>query len=125
VAADQDDRARRIEELKSRMKGLGVSALIFIKSLPRNRSADVIARQLSRCSTSVGANYRAACLARSQADFVAKLKIVEEELDETLYWIEVLKESGLAAPGEAHALHREAKELLAITIASIKTARSR
>jgi len=65
----------------------------LVESLPKTRTADVIGRQLLRCGTSVGANYRAACRARSRADFAAKMGIVEEEADETVYWIELLVDS--------------------------------
>jgi len=75
--------------------------------------------QLIRCGTSPGANYRAACRARSRADFVAKMKIVEEELDESLYWLELLVESGVVMPQAASPLQVEANELLSITVASI------
>jgi len=94
------------------------------QSLPNDRTANVITRQLIRCGTSVGANYRAACRARSQADFVAKLKIVEEECDEAAYWMELLVESELVPAHLLQGLRQEADELLAITVSSIKTARS-
>jgi len=71
----------------------------------------------------VGANYRAACRARSRREFIAKLGIVEEEADETLFWLDILKESGLVTEERVSALRREADQLLAITVASIRTAR--
>lgn len=83
----------------------------------------MIVRQLVRCATSVGANYRSACLARSRADFVAKLCIVAEEADESLYWMELLVESGLCAQDKWSALMQEARELTSVMLASIKTAR--
>lgn len=83
----------------------------------------VIGGQLIRCSTSVGANYRAACCAKSKADFISKMGIVEEECDETLYWMELLIESGVIKESTVADLIDEAKQLLAITVASIKTAR--
>ena len=67
----------------------------LVERLPRSRTADVIGRQLLRCGTSVGANYRAACRARSSADFIAKIGIVEEEADESGYWLELLVETGI------------------------------
>ncbi len=91
--------------------------------LPKNRTADVIIRQLLRCVTSVGANYRAACRAKSSADFIAKMAIVEEEADESAYWMELLAESGLARKEDIAELLNEANQLVAITVASIKTAR--
>ena len=94
-------------------------------SLPRARSADVIARQLLRSATSVGANYRAACRARSKPDFISKLGIVEEEVDETLYWMELLIRAGLVKKDRLEALMGEADEITAIVVASIRTARAR
>jgi len=89
----------------------------------RNRPADVIGRQLLRSATSVGANYRAACRAKSPADFIAKMGIVEEEADECLYWLELLLEGGLIAQDRLAELMTETNQLLAITVASIRTAR--
>lgn len=77
-----------------------------------------------RSGTSVGANYRAACRARSRADFVAKMKIVEEECDESIYWLELLAEAGSVKAERLVDLLNEANELLSLTVASIKTARS-
>lgn len=83
-----------------------------------------MARQLIRCDTSVGANYRAAARARSRNDFIAKLGIVEEECDETLYWFDVTAELKLMKQSQLTDIQREANELLAITVSSIKTART-
>jgi len=110
-------------ELKQRAKTLALRVIKVIEALPRSRTADVLGKQLLRCATSVGANYRAACRAKSPADFVAKLGIVEEEADETIYWLELLVETGLVRSEEARPLLQEADEILAITVASIKTAR--
>ena len=85
---------------------------------------DILARQLIRCGTSVGANYRAAARARSRSEFIAKLGIVEEECDETLYWFDVVAELRLVKQSQLADIQREANELLAITISSIKTART-
>lgn len=79
-------------------------------------------RQLLRCATSVGANYRAAARGKSTPDFIAKLRIVEEEADESVYWLELLERSGHIAPDVAAPLKKEAGELTAIIVASIKTA---
>ena len=95
----------------------------MVRGLPRTADAGVIARQLVRCGTSVGANYRSACLARSKADFVSKVGIVVEETDESLYWMELLVEGGLCRQEAAAELMREARELTSIFVASIKTAR--
>lgn len=113
------------QELRCRTKTFALRVIRLTQSLPKDRTADVIGRQLLRCGTSVGANYRAACRAKSQADFIAKMTIVEEEADEYLYWIELLVESGLVREELVSDLMREADELVSITVASIKTARSR
>ncbi|HWE39693.1 MAG TPA: four helix bundle protein [Isosphaeraceae bacterium] len=110
-------------DLKARTKAFGLRIIRVVDSIPRSRSADVIGRQLLRCGTSVGANYRAACRARSPAEFCAKLGIVEEEADESIYWMELLVDANLVRPERLRDLMAEADELLAIVIASIKTAR--
>jgi four helix bundle protein len=94
-----------------------------VSALPRNRAAEVVGRQLLRAATSVGANYRAACRARSQAEFISKMHIVQEEADEALYWPELTVESGLMKKERLEKLMKEASELVAITVASIITAR--
>jgi len=83
----------------------------------------IITRQLLRSSTSVGANYRAVCRARSAADFISKLGIVLEEADETLFWLELLQDSGVASADRFVPLLREANELVAIFVASLRTAK--
>jgi four helix bundle protein len=110
---------------KQRTKRFGLAVIRLVEALPRNRTAEVIGRQLLRAGTSVGANYRAACRGKSASDVVAKLSIVEEEADESIYWIELLTEAGIVAPDRAEVLKKEANELLAMTVASIKTLRSR
>jgi len=95
------------------------------ESLPAGRTGEVIGKQLLRCGTSVGANYRAACRGRSIAEFIAKLGIVEEECDESIFWMEILADSGLIKKDLLEPLMREADEILSITVASIKTARRR
>ncbi len=82
-------RERDVEDLKERMKRFGLAIIQLAEKLPAGRAAGVVACQIIKSGTSVGANYRAACRARSRADFVSKMGIVEEELDETLYWLEV------------------------------------
>ena len=86
-------------------------------------TTDVIAKQLFRCATSVGANYRSACRAKSPADMIAKLSIVEEEADECLYWLELLVEANAVPIAKVNSLITEINEILAITVASIKTLR--
>jgi four helix bundle protein len=96
----------------------------FVKSLPAYGSVNVITQQLLRCGTSVGANYRAACRAKSRADFISKLKIVEEECDESIYWMELLVPAGIGNLAQVTALVTEAQQLLSIIVASIRTARA-
>lgn len=112
-------------ELKLRTKTFALRVIKLIESLPNTKTADVIGRQLLRSATSVGANYRAACRARSNADFISKMGIVEEETDESLFWMELLIGCGLVTEKKLSDLMKEADELLAITVASIKTARAR
>jgi four helix bundle protein len=113
------------ETFKQRTKRFGLSVIRLVETLPRSRTAEILGRPLLRAGTSVGANYRAACRGKSAADVVAKLGIVEEEADESIYWIELLVEAGVVAPNSADLLKKEANELLAMTVASIKTLRSR
>jgi len=110
-------------EMKRRTKAFAVKIVRLFESLPQKRTAYVLGRQLLRCGTSVGANYRSACRAKSTADFVAKMGIVEEEIDETMYWLELLVEVGTLKVEEVEAILKESNELLAIVVASIKTAR--
>jgi four helix bundle protein len=110
-------------ELQDRMKRFAVAVIRLTETLPPGRTASVLGNQLVRAGTSVGANYRAACRARSRADFVAKLGLVEEEADETRYWLDLLFEAGLLSREAVEPLMTEAAELVAITVASIKTAR--
>jgi four helix bundle protein len=110
-------------EMKRRTKAFAVKIVRLFEPLPQKRTAYVLGRQLLRCGTSVGANYRSACRAKSTADFVAKMGIVEEEIDETMYWLELLVEVGILKVEEVEAILKESNELLAIVVASIKTAR--
>jgi four helix bundle protein len=109
--------------LQRRTKAFAVKIVRLFESLPQKGAGIVLGRQLLRSGTSVGANYRSACRAKSTADFVAKMGIVEEEIDETLYWLELLIEVGILKAEEAEAILKEANEPLAIVVASIKTAR--
>ena len=111
------------EIFKSRTKRLALDTVRLVESLPRNRTADIIGRQLLRCGTSVGANYRAACRGRSKADVLSKLAIVEEEADETAYWIELLIEARIVPQSQVTALLKETNEIIAMTVASIRTLR--
>ena len=111
--------------LRDRSKQFALRVIRLVESLPPKRSANVIGNQLLRSGTSPGANYRSACRARSTAEFCAKMGIVEEELDESLYWMELLIESDLVSQKKLQLLIREGEELLAMTVASINTARKR
>lgn len=111
------------EELKRRTKRFALRVIRLVESLPKGRTADVIGRQLLRSGTSVGANYRAACRAKSPKDFISKMGTVEEEADESLFWMELLIESGIVKTQDLESLMKEADELLAITVASINTAK--
>ena len=113
------------EELKKRTKQFALRVIKLCGSLPKSRIADVIGRQLLRAGTSVGANYRAACRAKSRADFAVKMAIVGEEADECCYWLELLTEGGLVKADRLSLLRAEAGELTAIATASRKTARSK
>ena len=95
------------------------------EALPPGRTADVIGKQILRSATSVAANYRAACISRSDAAMIAKLDIVLEEADETLFWEELLIESGLIPEVRMADLIAETREITAMTVASLKTLRAR
>jgi four helix bundle protein len=111
-------------ELKARTRSFALRVLKLSQALPKTRSADVVARQMFRSATSVAANYRAACPARSRAEFVAKLGIVQEEADETLFWIEFADEAGWIKTARIEGLLKGCNEMLAIVVASRKTAKS-
>ena len=113
------------DEMKKRTRAFALRVIRLVESLPNTKTADVIGKQLLRCSMSVGANYRASCRAKSQADFVAKMGIVEEEADEAIYWIEILVESGLIGKDRVANLLDEANQIVAIVVTSIKTARGK
>ena len=113
----------RNENLKNRTKKFALEIIRLVETLPWKRTTDIIGKQLIRSGTSVGANYRAACRAKSPADFISKMGTVEEEIDETMYWMELLTESGALKLNTIESLMKEANELLAITVSSINTAR--
>jgi len=110
-------------EFRKRTFQFGIRCIRLAESLPHTPVAQTIARQLIRAATSVGANYRAAIRSRSRADFVSKMGIVEEECDETVYWIEVLLERGFVGETRIKELLQEADEIVSIAVSSIKTAR--
>jgi four helix bundle protein len=110
-------------ELRARTRVFALRVARLLTALPRGAVADVLGRQLLRCGTSVGANFRAACRARSRADFIAKMGIVEEETDESIYWMELIVGAELMPRERIADLMQEADELLAIFVASIRTAK--
>ncbi|CAN5595210.1 four helix bundle protein [soil metagenome] len=108
------------EEMKARTKQFALRVIRLVESLPNGKTANVIGNQLLRSGTSVGANYRASCRAKSTADFVHKLSIVEEEADESIYWMELLVE-GKIKENLLENLMNEADQILSIIVSSIKT----
>jgi four helix bundle protein len=110
-------------QFKERTKKVALRVIRLVDSLPRKRSADVIGRQLLRSATSVGANYRAACRAKSRKDMIAKPGIVEEEADESLCWLELIIESAMMRKGLLTPLLNEMNQILAMVVASQKTMR--
>ncbi len=111
------------EEFKNRTKQIALRVIRLVENLPNNLSAQIIGKQLLRSATSVGANYRAACRGKSPADVIHKLSIVEEEADESIYWIELLSESEIFPETKLLSLKNDLNEILAMTVASIKTLR--
>lgn len=111
------------DELKQRTRKFGIAIIRLCRVIPRTYEARVIARQLVRSGTSVGANYNSACRARSRPEFLSKLNIVLEEADETLYWLDLLIESELIEAGKVQPLKKEANELVSIFVTSLRTAK--
>jgi four helix bundle protein len=113
----------KYENLKERTKRFALSVIKLTESLPKDPTSRVLSSQLLRCGTSVGTNYRAVCRAKSTADFIAKFGTVEEEADESGYWLDLLVAAGKLGPEPAGPLLQEANELTAIAVSSICTAR--
>ena len=111
------------EEMKVRTKRYALRVIKVAQAVPNNRVGNVLGSQLLRAGTSVGANYRAICRAKSTADFLNKLKIVEEECDESLFWMELLIESETQTQQKLGALMAEGNEMLSIVVAALKTTR--
>ena len=111
------------DELKKRTKQFGLRVIRLVESFPKTKTATTIGNLLLRCGASVGANYRAACRGRSRAEFIAKLGVVEEEADESAYWLEMLVEDKVVRPDSVAGLLAEADELTAIMASSRKTAK--
>lgn len=102
------------DELKLRTKKFALRVIKLTESLPKNSLGKVLGNQLLRSATSIGANYRAACRSRSKVEFISKIRIVEEEADESIYWLELIKESKLISEEKISSLIKESNELTAI-----------
>lgn len=112
-----------VNNLKDRTKKFSIDVVALVAELPKSVVAEVLGKQILRSATSVGANYRAACRAKSQADFINKIAIVIEEADETQFWIELMVETKIIKRDIAALLWKEADELVSIMTASSKTAK--
>ena len=112
-------------DLKKRTKVFALEIIKMVDLLPNSKISHVIANQILRSATSVGANYRAVTRAKSDKDFINKLKICEEESDETIYWLELIEEAGLLKNETIQTLLKEADELTAIFVASINTKKAK
>jgi four helix bundle protein len=114
------------EKFKARTKAFALRVIRLVEALPKNQTtAQVIGKQLLRSGTSVGANYRAACRAKSTAELITKLNIALEEADESLYWMELIVEAELIAPNKLDSLMQESNEIEAMLVASLKTLRAK
>ena len=112
------------EQLKTRLRNFAISIIYLCRKLPENREGRLLGNQIFRSGTSIAANYRAVCRARSKADFIAKLGIVEEEADETLFWLGILKDIKIIENKDLDSLIAENNEILSIIVASRKTAKN-
>ncbi len=113
------------EELKKRTKQFALEIIKLVEELPSTKARHTVGNQIIRSGTSVAANYRSACRARSNADFIFKITIAEEECDETLFWLELIKDAKLLNKKKLNILLKEADELTAIFTASGKTAKQK
>jgi four helix bundle protein len=111
------------DEFKKRTQAFALRIIRLAESLPDTPTARVIRNQMLRCGTSVGANYRAACRAKSKPDFISKMGTVEEEADETIFWMELLIDADIVKRSRLDDLLREANEIVSMVVTSIKTAR--
>ena len=112
-------------DFKQRTKEIAIRVIKVVESLPKSLVGEVIGRQLLRSGTSIGANYRAACRGKSTADVLHKLAIVEEEADESMFWIELLIEAEIVAEKKLSSLYADIDEIVAMTVASIRTLKSK
>ena len=118
----ESEKVVRTADLKARTKQFALRVMKMVDALPRTIQGRTIAKQITRSATSVAANYRAACRARSRAEFIAKIGVVEEEADESCFWLELIIDSGLLTDERIRPLLSEASELVAIMAASRKSA---
>ena len=123
IGKAEENSLEKAKELQVRTKSFALRIIKMFRSLPNSAEAGIIGRQVLRSGTSVAANYRAVCRARSKPEFTAKLGVVVEEADETVFWLELLVESGVVSEEGLRGLMKEANELLAIFAASRHTAR--
>ncbi len=113
-------------ELQNRTKRMAINVIRLTKKLPLSQEGKVISNQIIRSATSVASNYRASCRAKSPKDFISKMGIVEEECDETIFWLEIIEELQMITEiGELTIIKKEANEILSITVASIKTVKNK
>lgn len=112
-------------ELQERLKQFALRIIKLVDHMPRRISADAIAKQIIRSGTSPSANYRAACIAKSEKDFINKMKMVEEELDETSHWLELIMEAQILPEQKVKPLYEECIELLKINVKALKTMRDK
>jgi four helix bundle protein len=113
------------KEFKERTKQIAARVIRLVESLPSTTSAQILGKQLLRSATSIGANYRAACRGKSAADVIHKLSIVEEEADESLYWLELFVDAELIPEKRLLQLMADINEIVAMRVSSIKTLRSK
>ena len=113
----------KADAMKLRTKQFAIRIVSVVRSLPRTREGDVIGKQLLRCGTAVAANYRAVCRSRSHMEFISKMNVVVEEADETVFWLELLGDTGVVPTEKLALLLKEGNELLAICAASLRTAK--
>lgn len=111
--------------LQDRTKSFALRVIRLVNSLPKTPTSNVIGNQLLRSGTSVGANYRSACRGRSKAEFIAKMGVAIEEADESLYWLELLRDSKIVHEHLLEAIMQETNELISMMVASCKTTRGR
>lgn len=114
---------KKADELRQRTKKFAIRIVNLFRSLPRSPDAQTLGKQILRSGTSAAANYRAVCRSRSKAEFISKMGVVVEEADETVFWLEILSETGVVSTSRTEELQKEANELLAIFSASLRTAK--